>query len=144
MLKIKYPEYNFRIKKERSKEFIFDEVRRQWIMLTPEEWIRQNFLQYLIQIKNYPQSLFSIEKTINLGELKKRCDIVVYKNDLPWMIVECKEMNIDLRLPVLDQILRYNMAVPVKYLVLTNGIKTLAFEISVNGLTELNDLPAFY
>ncbi len=144
MLKVKYPEYKFRIKKEENKEFIFDEVRRRWIMLTPEEWIRQNFLQYLMQEKKYPKALLSIEKIIYLGELKKRCDIVVYKNDLPWMIVECKEMNVDLRLPVLDQILRYNIAVPVKYLVLTNGIKTLAFEISANGLTEINDLPAFY
>lgn len=143
MLKINYPEYSFRIKKEKNKEFIFDELRRRWIMLTPEEWIRQNFLQYLIQVKNYPKSLFSIEKTINLGELKKRCDIIVYRNGLPWMIVECKEMNVDLNLPVLDQILRYNMAVPVKYLILTNGKKTLAFEISEYGLTEINDLPDF-
>ena len=143
MLQINYPDYNFRIKKEKNKEFIFDEVRLQWITLTPEEWIRQNFLQYLIKIKEYPKPLLSIEKIISLGELKKRCDIVVYKNDLPWMIVECKEMNIDLKVPVLEQILRYNIGMPVKYLVLTNGNKTFAFELSANGLIEINDLPAF-
>jgi hypothetical protein len=143
MLQINYPEYNFRIKKEKNKELIFDEVRLQWITLTPEEWIRQNFLQYLIKIKKYPKSLLSVEKIISLGELKKRCDIVVYKNDLPWMIVECKEMNIDLKVPVLEQILRYNIGLPVKYLVLTNGNKTFAFELLKNGLIEINELPIF-
>jgi hypothetical protein len=143
MLQINYPDYNFRIKKEKNKELIFDEVRLQWITLTPEEWIRQNFLQYLIRVKEYPKSLLSIEKIIRLGELKKRCDIVVYKNDLPWMIVECKEMNIDLKVPVLEQILRYNIGLPVKYLVLTNGNKTFAFELSENGLIEINELPIF-
>jgi hypothetical protein len=143
MLQINYPDYNFRIKKEKNKELIFDEVRLQWITLTPEEWIRQNFLQYLIKVKEYPKSLLSIEKIISLGELKKRCDIVVYKNDLPWMIVECKEMNIDLKVPVLEQILRYNIGLPVKYLVLTNGNKTFAFELLKNGLIEINELPIF-
>lgn len=143
MLKINYPQFHFRIKKEKNKELIFDEVRRRWIMLTPEEWIRQNFLQYLIQVKNYPKTLFAIEKVINLGELKKRCDIVVYKNNLPWMIVECKEMKVDLKLPALEQILRYNIAVPVKYLVLTNGTTSLAFELAINGLVEIDDVPVF-
>jgi len=143
MLQINYPDYNFRIKKEKNKELIFDEVRLQWIILTPEEWIRQNFLQYLIRVKEYPKSLLSIEKIISLGELKKRCDIVVYKNNLPWMIVECKEMNTDLKVPVLEQILRYNIGLPVKYLVLTNGNKTFAFELSENGLIEINELPVF-
>ena len=143
MLQVIYPNYNFRIKKEKNKEIIFDEVRLQWVTLTPEEWIRQNFLQYLIQVKNYPKSLFSIEKILSVGELKKRCDIIVYKNNLPWMIVECKEMNIELKVPVLEQILRYNIGVPVKYLVLTNGKKTFAFELSANGVIEIDDLPVF-
>jgi hypothetical protein len=71
MLSIVYPEYNFRIKKENEKHFIFDEVRKRWIMLTPEEWVRQNFLQYLMQQKNYPLSLISVEKLIKVVELKK-------------------------------------------------------------------------
>jgi len=143
MLQINYPDYKFRIKKENNKELIFDEVRLRWITLTPEEWIRQNFLQYLIQVKKYPKSLLSVEKIISFSELKKRCDIIIYKNDLPWMIVECKEMNIDLRLPVVEQILRYNLALPVKYLVLTNGKKTFAFEVAANGLIEISELPVF-
>ncbi len=143
MLRITYPNYNFRIKKENNSEFIFDEVRRRWVTLTPEEWIRQNFLQYLMQVKHYPKSLCAVEKIIKLGELRKRCDIIVYKNDLPWMIVECKEMNVELTLPVMEQILRYNMAVPVKFLVITNGVISIAYQLSENGLTEVSDLPVF-
>ncbi len=143
MLRINFPQYNFRIKKEKNKELIFDEIRLQWIVLTPEEWIRQNFLQYLMQVKKYPKSLLAIEKIISLGELKKRCDIIVYKNDLPWMIVECKEMNVELKATVLEQILRYNIGMPVKYLVLTNGRKTFAFKLSTKGIIEIDELPAF-
>ena len=143
MIKINYPEYNFRIKKERKKELIFDKVRCRWVTLTPEEWIRQNFLQYLLQIKHYPKSLCAIEKIIKLGALKKRCDIIIYNNGLPWMIVECKEMNTNLNLPVLEQILRYNIAVPVKYLVLTNGNSSIGYHIIQNGLVEINELPLF-
>ncbi len=143
MLEINFPENKFRIKKEKGKEMIFDVVRSKWVTLTPEEWIRQNFLQYLLQVKNYPKSLLSIEKIINLGELKKRCDIVVYKENLPWMIVECKEMNVDLNTAVLEQILRYKMVLPVKYLVLTNGKKTLGFQLKSDGFIEIYELPLF-
>ena len=143
MIKIEYPPYQPRINKQDDKEFIFDEVRKSWVLLTPEEWVRQNFLQYLIHVKNYPPSLCSIEKMIKLGELKKRCDIVVYKDNLPWMIVECKEMDANLKLPVLEQILHYNIAIPVRYLVITNGKNSLAYELSLNSAVEIKDLPAF-
>jgi hypothetical protein len=143
MLKVEYPEHNFRIKKEKNKQLIFDQVRKRWVALTPEEWVRQNFLQYLFRVKNYPPSLCSIEKMIKLGELRKRCDIVVYKDNLPWMIVECKEMDANLQLPVLEQILQYNMAIPVRYLVITNGKVSLAYELSINSAVEIKDLPAF-
>ena len=143
MLRIQFPPPNFKIKEEDDREFIFDEGRKKWVRLTPEEWVRQNFLQYLVQVKKVPLSLIAIEKEVQLADVKKRCDIVVYKEHKPWMIVECKEMNIDLKVPVLEQILRYNIGMPVKYLVLTNGNKTFAFELSADGLIEINDLPAF-
>ncbi|MEI8059780.1 MAG: type I restriction enzyme HsdR N-terminal domain-containing protein, partial [Ferruginibacter sp.] len=74
MIKIDYPLYQPKIKKEKDKEFIFDEVRKRWIILTPEEWVRQNFLQYLIVVKKYPAVLIAVEKEISLGDLKKRFD----------------------------------------------------------------------
>ncbi|HYK47624.1 MAG TPA: type I restriction enzyme HsdR N-terminal domain-containing protein [Parafilimonas sp.] len=143
MLKIVYPSYNFRIKKTLGKEFIFDEVRRRWVTLTPEEWVRQNFLQYILRVKNYPGALLSVEKLVNVGELRKRCDIVVYKDSRPWMIVECKEMNVDLNLPVLEQILRYNIGHDVQYLVITNGNNTLAFQLTADSFFEIDELPSF-
>ncbi|MGF2414886.1 MAG: type I restriction enzyme HsdR N-terminal domain-containing protein, partial [Ferruginibacter sp.] len=112
------------------------------VILTPEEWVRQNFLQYLIQVKEYPASLIAVEKEIKLGELKKRFDIVVYdKLSQPWMIIECKEMNVDLSKNVLDQVLRYNITMQVPYLVITNGSYCMAFQCSDNKLIELEELP---
>ena len=141
MIQIEYPKYEFRFTKEADKEFIFDEVRKQWLRLTPEEWVRQNFLQYLIQIKKYPTAVIAIEKEIKLGELKKRCDIVVYKNDIPWMIIECKEMNVELNQTTIEQILRYNIVMKVNYLVITNGTSIYAWRIADGKVTELQSIP---
>lgn len=142
MIKIEYPPYQPKIKKEAGKEFIFDEVRKRWVMLTPEEWVRQNFLQYLVLVKKYPASLIAVEKEIELGEIKKRFDIVVYdKNHLPWMIIECKEMSGVLDKKVLEQVLRYNISLQVPYLVITNGSYCYAFAVANNKLEEIDDLP---
>ena len=109
MLKIEFPPYQPKIKRVNDKDFIFDEVRKRWVLLTPEEWVRQNFLQYLIFVKKYPASLIAVEKQIRLNDLKKRFDIVVFdQNSQPWMIVECKAMDVPLDKTVLDQVLRYN------------------------------------
>jgi hypothetical protein len=143
MLKIIYPEYSFKIKKQNNSHIIFDEVRKRWVTLTPEEWVRQNFLQYLIQIKHYPSSIISVEKLIKVGDLKKRYDIVVYNKNIPWLIVECKENNTIINTAVIEQVLRYNMAVAIKYFVVTNGNQSFAYEVSENLFKELNDLPEF-
>ena len=144
MIKIEYPTYQYKIKEEASVEYIFDEVRKQWIVLTPEEWVRQNLLQYLMQIKKYPSSLMAIEKEVKLGELKKRMDIVVYnKNTQPWMIVECKEMNVKLDEKVLEQILRYHLSLPVNFLIITNGTYCFGFEKKEGHFIEINALPDY-
>ena len=142
MFKIEYPPYQPKIKEENGRELIFDEFRKRWIVLTPEEWVRQNFLQYLTQTKKYPASLIAVEKEIKLGELKKRFDIVVYdKNSKPWMIVECKEMNVSLDKSVLDQILRYNISLDVPYLVITNGSYCMALQLNENLMQAIGVLP---
>jgi hypothetical protein len=142
MIRIEYPPYQPKIKGKRGKEFVFDEFRKRWVLLTPEEWVRQNFLQYLTRIKKYPASLIAIEKEIKLGELKKRFDILVYDSETkPWMIVECKEMNAALDKTVLDQILRYNVSLNVPYLVITNGAYCMAFSLKENQFSALKFLP---
>ncbi len=143
MLIINYPKNELRIKKEYSREFIFDEVRRKWIIITPEEWVRQNILQYLIKIMKYPAALIAVEKMVELGELKKRCDVVVYKAENPWMIVECKAMSTPLSQHVLEQVIRYNIAIPSNYLVITNGIHHYGFERKNGKLIELIQLPLY-
>lgn len=144
MIKIVYPEYKPKIKQETGKELIFDEVRKQWVLLTPEEWVRQNFLQYLVLVKNYPASLIAVEKEIYLNDVKKRFDIVVYdSNALPWMLIECKEMNVELSEAVLNQALRYNITVKVPYIVITNGTYCHAFTLKNQQLQEINVLPLF-
>jgi hypothetical protein len=142
MIKIEYPPYAPKIKGAQGREFIFDEVRRQWVTLTPEEWVRQNFLQYLVYVKNYIPSLIAVEKEIKLGETKKRFDIVVYDaNAKPFMLVECKEMNVELTEKVLNQALRYNIAMQVPYIVITNGAYCMAFNCTNNNFIQMSELP---
>lgn len=144
MIKLVYPVHDFKIKKEKDADYIFDVLRKRWLVLTPEEWVRQNFLQYLVYVKKYPGSLMAIEKEIFLGEIKKRCDIVVYSRNLqPWMIVECKEMNERLSAKVLDQILRYHITLPAKYLVITNGSYCFGFEKFEEQFYKINELPEY-
>lgn len=142
MIKIEYPVQQFKIKEEKGKEFIFDGIRKTWLRLSPEEWVRQNFIQYLIQVKKYPSALIAIEKELQLGELKKRFDILVYDRDhTPWMMIECKAMQVPLNEQVLHQVLRYNLSVPVPYLIITNGSYVAGFERKNSGLHPIGEIP---
>jgi hypothetical protein len=142
MISINYPEPDFRIKKEEGKDFIFDTLRKKWLILTPEEWVRQNFISYLIREKKYPASLIAIEKEIRLGDMKKRFDILVYdKEHRPWMMIECKGQEIALDEKVLEQVLRYNISLPVEYLIITNGDQCYAWQKKEGKLDPVTDLP---
>lgn len=142
MIKIAYPAYPYKIRKENSKAFIFDDIRRQWVALTPEEWVRQNFLQYLVQVKKYPASLIAVEKEIRGGELTRRCDIVAYdKTANPLLMAECKAMHVALSATTAEQILGYNASLPVRYLIITNGSYCFAYERSGEGLHLLAEIP---
>ena len=143
MINITWPPPAFKIKKDQGKDVIFDECRKQWVLLTPEEWVRQSFLQYLMQVKQYPCSLIAVEREIMLGDTRKRFDIVVFKNSIPWMLVECKEMNVTLTEAVLKQILNYNIALQVEYLVVTNGKSTFGLYIQRGKFEWLTALPDF-
>ncbi len=142
MLLIQYPEPVFQVKKTGTQELIFDPLRKKWLKLTPEEWVRQNFVQYLVQVKNYPASLIAMEKIIHLGELKKRFDILVYnKRHQPWMMIECKAPSVKLDEPVLLQLLRYHISVPTGFLVITNGNTSYAWKKEGRDLLLIPELP---
>ncbi len=142
MIAIAYPPYQPRLRQETGQQQIFDEVRLQWVVLTPEEWVRQHFLQYLLQVLHYPAKLMAVEKEITVGELKKRCDIVVYNlRGAPLLLVECKETSVPLNDKVLEQALRYNSRLQVKYIVITNGHHTAAFVQENKEMQPVTELP---
>ncbi|HJW17229.1 MAG TPA: type I restriction enzyme HsdR N-terminal domain-containing protein [Flavisolibacter sp.] len=142
MIAVQFPEPQFSIRNEGEKRFIFDTIRKSWLLLTEEEWVRQNFINYLVRALGYPSSLIAIEKEIQLNELKKRFDILVYDaSHKPWMIIECKAPHVSLNENVLQQVLRYNMSVPVNFIVITNGHFTIAWEKKGESLSEIMLLP---
>lgn len=124
MINLMFPEPDFKIRDQNGHPEIFDAIRQKWVSLQPEEWVRQNFIHWMIKVACIPKSAIAIEKGLQLGEMMKRFDLLVFDSNLqPWMMVECKAQDVELRAPVLMQILAYNLVVPVRYLVITNGIE---------------------
>ncbi|MFZ9660586.1 MAG: type I restriction enzyme HsdR N-terminal domain-containing protein, partial [Chitinophagaceae bacterium] len=122
----------------------FDEIRKKWVRLTPEEWVRQNFIQWLIQEMNYPASMMSVEKGIQLHELDKRYDLLVYdRTHQPWLLVECKAQTVPLTEKVLSQALRYSISKPVEYISITNGVDCLLVKKKESQLEKLTEFPSF-
>lgn len=123
MQQLNFPTYNFRFKNSENKTAIFDEIRKKFIILTPEEWVRQNVVQYLLQEKKYPKSLINVEKLLKINGLVKRYDVVVFNNDGSiFILVECKAPEIKISQTTFDQIARYNMTLQAEYLMVTNGL----------------------
>jgi hypothetical protein len=145
MIKTAFPAPAFQIREQEGKEQIFDGIRRRWVRLTPEEWVRQNTVRLLTGVLHYPAALIGIEKEIWVASQKKRFDLLVYNHlHQPWMLVECKAMDVDLTAQTLEQVLRYHAAVPVEFLVITNGSYTYGWQkLPDNRLLELEQLPAF-
>lgn len=142
MIKINFQEPTFTIRLHNNTHHVWDALRKQWVVLTPEEWVRQNFLQFLQQQLAYPSALIAVEKTLYLGTLKKRFDILVYDRlHQPFLMVECKAMQVALNSDVLQQLLGYNMSVPVPYLCITNGSYTKLWHKTNGQLSILSQFP---
>lgn len=123
MQQLDFPSYNFRFKNSENKTAIFDEIRKKFIILTPEEWVRQHVVQYLLQEKKYPKSLINVEKLLKINGLTKRYDVVVFNKDGSiFILVECKAPEIKITQNTFDQIARYNMTLDAQYLMVTNGL----------------------
>ncbi|MFS4481754.1 type I restriction enzyme HsdR N-terminal domain-containing protein [Hyunsoonleella sp. 2307UL5-6] len=123
MHKLNFPTYPFRFKNSENKVLIFDIIRKKFMVLQPEEWVRQNCIHYLIEDKKYPKSLINVEKALKVNDLKKRYDIVVFKsNGDIKLIVECKAPNVPINQTTFDQIARYNLTLNADYLMVTNGL----------------------
>lgn len=146
MERLNLPTYSFNIKLKEQRKYIFDFIRKKYVLLTPEEWVRQNFLKYLVDEKKYPASLIAVEKEFKLNTLSKRSDAVVYnKSGIPVLIVECKAAGVKIDQKVFDQIARYNMKLNVEFLVVTNGLNHYCCKIDFENHTYsfLKDVPEF-
>ncbi|QCX00019.1 type I restriction enzyme HsdR N-terminal domain-containing protein [Aggregatimonas sangjinii] len=123
MQALNFSAYDFRLKNSENKVHIFDVIRKKFVVLQPEEWVRQHVVHHLIVDKKYPQSLINVEKQLTIGRIKKRYDVVVFKPDGSIaLLVECKSPSIKINQQVFDQIARYNMQLNATYLMVTNGL----------------------
>ncbi|CAN1558168.1 Type I restriction enzyme R protein, N-terminal domain containing protein [Flavobacteriaceae bacterium] len=123
MKQLQFPTYSFRFKNSENKVAIFDEIRKKFIIITPEEWVRQHVVQFLLQDKKYPKSHINVEKLLKINDLIKRYDVVVYNPDGSiFILVECKAPEIKISQHTFDQIARYNMTLNAEYLMVTNGL----------------------
>jgi len=146
MQKLNFPPFQFTVKQEENKTFILDEIRKKYLVLTPEEWVRQHCVKFLNEYKNYPLSLLSIEKQISVNRMSRRCDIVAYHSSgKPKLIVECKAPNIKITQDVFNQIAAYNTKLQVEYLFVTNGLQHYCCKIDLKEkkVDFIKDLPEY-
>ena len=146
MQKLNLPEYSFRIKEESGKALIFDSIRKKFVVLTPEEWVRQNFIQYLISEKKFPKNLMAVEKQIKVSGKLRRFDLLVYsRNGEPQLIAEFKAPGVKITQDAFDQVVRYNMALRVAKVIVSNGLQHFACAIDYkkNGFSYLTEIPEY-
>jgi len=146
MQKLNLPSYDFNIKNSENKPYIFDISRKKFIVLTPEEWVRQHFVKYLIAEKKYPLSIIAIEKQLVINNRKKRTDILIFdSNGNPDIIVECKAPSIKITQATFDQIARYNLKLNATYLIVTNGLQHFYCQMDFENETYvfLKDIPDY-
>lgn len=146
MLSLNLPDFATKVVEKDGKRTIFDPVRHKYVALTPEEWVRQHFVNYLVTVKNYPKTLLANEVLVKLNGTSKRCDTVAYSRFLaPLMIVEYKAPTINITSAVFDQIARYNMVLRVHYLTVSNGINHFCCKIDYDTQTYsfLEDIPEY-
>ena len=123
MEELKFPKYNLQIRNIENKKYIFEPIRKKWLLCTPEEWVRVNYINYIIHTKGYPPSLISVEHQIDVYGLKKRFDLLVYNIDLsPFILIECKSPVVKINQKAFDQIIQYNLKLKCPYLMITNGL----------------------
>jgi type I site-specific restriction endonuclease len=146
MIQLNLPSYPIKFKEEGGKQYIFDFIRKKYLVNTPEEWVRQNFIQFLIQEKKYPASLIAIEKGLKLNELQKRADGVVHDaNGNPIVLIEFKAPSIRITETTFEQISRYNMVFKVPYLIVSNGLNHYCCKIDFteNSFEFIKEIPEY-
>ncbi|MBY0433677.1 MAG: type I restriction enzyme HsdR N-terminal domain-containing protein [Cyclobacteriaceae bacterium] len=146
MVPLNLPSADFKVKKSEGKVWIFDSIRKKFVVLTPEEWVRQHFIHFLIQEYGYPKSLIRIESALPYNTLQKRSDILIYNRaGKPWMLIECKSPTVKLGQNAFNQAAIYNMALGARYLAVTNGMVHFCClaKTSEKEAVFLDDFPSF-
>lgn len=146
MQELNFPSYAFRLKSSENKTLIFDIIRKKYVVLTPEEWVRQHVLRFLLEEKNYPASLIAVEKQLKIHTRTKRTDIVVYNTQgTPEVLIECKAPSVKITQDAFDQIARYNLTANASYLMVTNGLSHFFCQIDAENETYvfLKDIPEY-
>ena len=145
-MEINLPPYEIKLREQAGKREIFDFLRRRYVALTPEEWVRQHFVHFLVEHKGYPKGLLSNELELRIGPKRLRCDTVLYNNVLqPRMIIEYKAPDVSITQRVFDQITVYNMLLHVDYLVVSNGLLHYCCRMDYehHSYEFLSDIPAY-
>ena len=146
MQKLNFPVYDFRFKNSENKVSIFDEIRKKFVVLTPEEWVRQHVVRFILEEKKYPKSHVNVEKVISINGLTKRYDIVVFQpNGKILILIECKAPEVEITQNVFDQIARYNMVLDAQFLMVTNGLNHYFCQMDFDNekYNFLRDLPEY-
>ncbi|MDO4702760.1 type I restriction enzyme HsdR N-terminal domain-containing protein [Tannerella sp.] len=146
MYSLNLPKYPLKITEKNGKHYVFDLLRRKKVVLTPEEWVRQHFVNYLLTEKNVPKELMANEVAITLNTLSRRCDTVIYDTYLkPLAIVEYKAPSVRITQDVFEQIARYNLVLRVHYLIVSNGMEHYCCRIdyATNSYTHLKAIPSY-
>lgn len=140
------PPFEYKLKQSEANSLIFDALRRKYVLLTPEEWVRQHFLHYLLNQLRYPKSLISVERGTTYNKLQKRTDICIYNNlGQPHLLVECKAAYVPITQEVVKQVSTYNLALQAKYVAITNGLQHFCWEVDfeTRRYTPLQEIPVF-
>ena len=146
MQKLNLPSYSFQLKNSENQRYIFDNIRKKFVVLTPEEWVRLNFVTYLMTEKKYPASLIAIEKQLIINQRKKRTDILIFNTTgTPHIIVECKAPSVKITQETFNQIARYNLKLNATYLIVTNGLAHFYCKMDKENETYvfLKDIPSY-
>ncbi len=144
MMRLEHRAYDFKIKATEGKRYIFDVIRRKYVVLTPEEWVRQHMVRYMLEVMDYPQALISMEKRVVVNNLSRRYDMVVYdRNTRPWMLVECKAPHVTVGDQAFRQLLMYQQAIQCPYGLITNGATSYCCHMQLADFKWLETLPAF-
>ena len=146
MENLSLPAYDFRYTERENKKYIFDIIRKKYVLLTPEEWVRQNFIRYLLEEKGYIQSLVRVEMFFKLNRLSKRADIALFnRKGQPKVLVECKSHKVTISQVVFEQVARYNLSFKVDFLIVTNGLQHYCCKMDYEkkSYTFLKEIPGF-